>query len=128
MVSVWLPFAITESTALGVSQLTVNSNGCSISLTGFTRSPHAHETRSLGSGVRFGVIWPDSTKLLSEPWLDGRLTRPPGPVLRGPGDILASSPRQIYTSHWMWPLPANRAADPRCGMGRTRHERNVDRA
>jgi hypothetical protein len=51
------------------------------------------------------VVWPDGTKLLSEMWLDGRLERPSDPVLRGPGGVFSRGSRQIYMSHWMWPLP-----------------------
>jgi hypothetical protein len=102
-VPVWLPFAIADTTSLGVSQLTVSSNGCTISLTGFTRTPDVEESPRYG--VRFGVVWPDGTKLLSEVWLNGRLERPSTPVLRGPGGFFSSSSRQVYMSHWMWPLP-----------------------
>ena len=104
-VAVWLPFAITEGTVLGVSQLTVSSNGCVIGLTGLTRPPDPADARPPAGGIRFGVIWPDGTKLFSEMWIDGLHERPSAPVLRGPGNVVSNSSRQIYMSHWMWPLP-----------------------
>jgi cold shock protein len=103
-VAVDLHLARSAHAALRVSVINVYSIGCEFEITSLTT-----EERDLHwpGKPRFGISYPDGTRVIAREPDENPSERPAGPVLAS--SYGRGQAGRNYTSFWLWPLPASGA-------------------